>query len=311
MYYDRAYFSETVEDLFRYTVSSNLMTLEKRQELTDYIYADQCQLSSTEILARGESLNDPVGKALVLRIYVTYVLLELNQSGDPLPQPGLNKLWRYLLQSLLTLNNNPIVSSIGSQGFLSIPLFRSTGTGDSKKMKILRLHIWDKSFNKLIDQENLARFSIHCHVSHAQSWIVYGEMINTTFDIRKGASPTGLNFFRIDWEAASFNVKDNNKRSFLINTNDPAEIVFSRADRFTQGKTYSIGAGEFHTSATNPVFEMNATFFLFNAENGWIDTSYVLGPEAVSVSQNNNYPEIDCVPLLEKLNSLLSDSDRL
>lgn len=249
-------------------------------------------LMQLELLA--ERKEDKLFSAIIKRMVAVKTILNAeryNQNYD------IDKVMKLVLDSLFQLNEGALISSIGSQGFLSIPLFRLDK--DEVSFQFLRLHIWDSALTDFIDFEKVKDFSIHSHQFHATSWIVAGEVNNTRVDVRETEEETSFSLFRIDWNNSGNCV--NQKTSVAVNTERFVATKINLMERYRKGEQYEIKAGEYHISSINTDYPINATLFLFSTDKSRVPLSNVVGPSSVKLSEINRKVVIDPKPFLKKL----------
>ncbi len=129
-------------------------------------------------------------------------------------------VWENIKESIEIIPTNFTISSIGSQGFLSIPLYKNDE--DIADFDFLRLHIWDESLDKIMDLEKNAAFSIHTHSFFARSWIISGKVINNRFDYKVTNSNPTHSLFKVEYNDSLNQV--NKHTSIAVNQNRDVEI---------------------------------------------------------------------------------------
>ena len=254
------------------------------------------------MIAYANNSKAIVVKAYIKRIVLVFLLLDAARNSKPsdFVKEEKKELWDLIYESLIILNGGKLLASIGSQGFLSIPLYRmETKEGD---VEILRLHIWDKTLDKFIDNKAVSDFSIHSHKFYARSWILCGEVLNTNYELDDKQEGSDLSYFKISWANSTFDAKDNSRKSTLLNTEIQVNIKNYSFACYRAGNSYEICAGEFHKSAVNPDFDITSTLFLFSTQYGEVEHSFVLGPKDLKQAPKHNYSELDAMYLLRKLN---------
>lgn len=254
-------------------------------------------ISLKQLYQHSEHIIDIYLSAILKRVVVVKLCL-MAREGKKL---DLNFIWNLLYKSLITLSAEDIISSIGSQGFLSIPLYRLDM--DKAKFEFLRLHIWDSSLDKYIDKQKTAHFSIHSHQFHANSWILAGEIINIRYKVETSLNETDFNHFEIKWNNSKNAV--NQKTSVAMNTGEYVSVETTANEKYTSGDTYEIEAGEFHASTNSS--QVSSTLFLFSTLKSRVDKSFVIGPSIIKESEVNRKVQIDSKEILDRLNSNLVD----
>jgi hypothetical protein len=266
----------------------------KTQTVSKEIYGTEKTISTTAILTHpSENLIHSIAK----RVAISYCIINSYENNQDI---DLIKIWPYLSKSLKVLNELPLIASVGSQGFISIPIYRQ----QSDDVKILRLHIWDNSIDKLIDLEKNAQFSIHSHLFHATSQILCGEIKNTMITVNYSPKVSEYSEYQIKWRKIKNNLSDNNLKSELINTEKLVSIQNISEERYTLNKRYSIKEGDFHISNYSKKHTITASVFLFNSKTGRIESSKTIGPKHLAKAPELNYPEMNVLTLLEKIDTL-------
>ena len=167
----------------------------------------------------------------------------IQNSRDYGKQINTDDIGELLLSSVMELDSSYIVSSIGSQGFLSIPISRHWKP--LTEFDMIRIHIWDESLNEYIDQEKLETFSIHSHKFHAQSWVMKGTVINRVYNVTETKEATDYSLFDITSKELN-NV--NRHTSIAINADRNVILNLQREEEHSAGQSYVIPVGEFHQS---------------------------------------------------------------
>jgi Leucine-rich repeat (LRR) protein len=91
-----------------------------------------------------------------------------------------SEVWKMISKSIRIIPSELTISSIGSQGFLSIPLYKQDASLEN--FDFIRLHIWDDSLDKYMDLQKCQDFSIHSHTFFAKSWIITGKVKNDRYE---------------------------------------------------------------------------------------------------------------------------------
>lgn len=182
-------------------------------------------------------------------------------------------VWRLILDSLTFFYKNNPVSNIGSQGFLSIELYRFE---KEKNRKILRLHIWDESFPKNIKQVDFNKYSIHSHLFNAQSYILSGTILNERFEISSSENSEN-SLYRIEWDSVTSEDGVTKRKSKLAVDKTDISVTKLSTETIEPGQNYSVLVNEYHSSKS--ISPISATLFLFNSYEGQSEISKVVGPK--------------------------------
>lgn len=237
-------------------------------------------------------------KSVTLRLIA---ICELRNARDLGIKVDVKKLWNLIAESILILPINAIISSIGSQGFLSIPLFKYEV--DKGEIDFIRLHIWDNSLSKYFQFETYENFSIHSHSFYAESWIVYGSIINERFKVEISDVPSGFSLFKIEYNKTLNEL--NRHTSSANNTNRFVTISKTSHEKYEVDGNYVVKEGDFHKSSSEGDSGLSATLFSFCAHKGKVDHSYVIGPSHLMTSEINRKIQIDPTDLINRINEKL------
>jgi hypothetical protein len=111
-------------------------------------------------------------------------------------------------------------------GFVSCT-FLSEGTRNA------RLHIWPLGEENIQDKNT----QIHDHIFDFTSWVIHGEIINTTFTLSKQGELQAI-----------YSTSYSNEKSTLHKRNDSIKLSPSDSTHHLAGTEYSVKSGEFHKS---------------------------------------------------------------
>jgi hypothetical protein len=268
-------------------------------DIVEKIIPTSDSISTEELALLSDRIEDTLLSSVVKRIIIVKYILEARDRNLVL---NFKLIWKLIYHSILDLESDSIVSSIGSQGFLSIPLYRLDNS--TKPFEFLRLHIWHKSLKEHIDEDKTNSFSIHSHLFHAQSWILSGEINNTRYQLEKNEKPEDFSLFKIQWNNSKNEI--NTKTSTAVNTGEYISISPSEKEKYEYQQSYEIAAGEYHASTGNFSEGINATLFLFSASKGLGDNSFVVGPSKIKTSKINRKVRINPTPLIQEINKMIN-----
>ncbi|PKA99230.1 hypothetical protein B0O79_2934 [Flavobacteriaceae bacterium MAR_2009_75] len=258
------------------------------------------EITEPNLINICEKETEPIKKSLWLKCLIAYKVFDAQEGKSSI---NINEIYTLIYNSLNLLDEEQILSRIGSQGFLSIPVFRLDKKEES--FDLLRLHIWDKELEQHINREKADNFSIHSHQFHAHSWILSGNVHNTLYEVQPAESQTDYSHFEIKWKN---NLKKVNERqSIASNTKKYVSVDKTSRSEYSAGQAYTIPAGKFHKSGTNKDQPINSTLFLFSSKFSRVPKSFVLGPSYIHESEINRSKDIDAKPLLKKLKNHISD----
>lgn len=249
----------------------------------------------------GELVNptNNFHKSVALRISA---LTELRKARDSRERLNLKDVWSKISQSIRILPVEATVSSIGSQGFLSIPLFKYDT--DMEFFEFIRLHIWDSSLDKYVNTTTRDNFSVHSHLFHADSWILCGEIINDRFIVEESEKNEIHSFFEIKYNETLNEI--NQHTSTAERTNTFARLKQVSHEIYMQDGYYSIKAGEFHRSGSNDKYGISATLFSFTTDKDFKGPSCVIGPSGIQSSEINRKDSIDPNELIIEIDKILN-----
>lgn len=249
-----------------------------------------------------DSISNVYLKSVVLRLIA---ISELRRARDNGLKFEISRVWNLLSESILILPVNATISSIGSQGFLSIPLFKDDKVKES--FDFIRLHIWDNSLLNYINSKACENFSIHTHSFYAESWVLCGKVVNDRFKVNIKTFPTKNSLFTVGYNKSLNEI--NQHTSSANNTNTFVEINQISHETYMQGGNYFIKAGDYHRSGSEGENGLSATLFSFTAANGLVDQSYVTGPSEIKSSQINRKMHIDPTELLKSINIKMKNNE--
>lgn len=278
-------------------------SLPSERSLLDLIFGERRKIKISKAYNRVEGIDDLYIKSIVNRIIAVSIILDAsnNSPNQPPRKIDTTQIWSLIYNSLILFSANDIIATVGSQGFLSIPLYHQDKKEHS--FDFLRLHIWDNSLERYIDKKRTELFSIHCHQFHAQSWILCGEIFNTRYTVKENLNESNHHYFEIKWKNQKNNV--NRKTSIAVKTNIPVTLTAKKLEKYHTGDTYEITAGEFHRTRVNLNEAISSTVFLFSTKKGRVIKSYVIGPSHIEESEINRNVTIDAKYLLTKINSII------
>lgn len=209
-------------------------------------------------------------------------------------------VWNLISNSIKIIPIEYTISSIGSQGFLSIPLFKYDDTLES--FDFIRLHIWDSSLDQYMDIKKCEDFSIHTHTFFAESWVITGKVINNRFNYKFDSDNAQHSFFKVIYNDSLNEV--NQHTSMAVNQKIDVELFQTSEEVHFEKGHYEIYPGHLHKSGHQNSTNSSATFFSFTGKNG-LDKSIVIGPKSIDKSEVNRKVNIDPILLLEKIEKQL------
>jgi hypothetical protein len=305
---NRAEFAELLEGAFSPISKGDLIELDYLL-IPDQVFSTQEELLSVKmILCKVEEIADKAIIALTKRAIIAGIILRLarKQAGSA---ADIRSIWPMLYSSICPESELPIIASLGSQGFLSIPLyFKGSGSDISS---ILRLHFWHESMFKE-QGGNQVHSSIHSHRFHATSWVLEGNITDTSYDVSDANDQTGYCFFDLKWQPSK-SASLNENKSVIENSGVFADVIVRSVRTYQGGQSYEIDCGVYHSSFVHFAQDgrLLSTLFLFDAQKGMIERGGVVGPANVRREETIRQPftNTDTYHLIDKLNGILSQSN--
>lgn len=234
----------------------------------------------SKILEYGQSQPDLFLKSICKRIVGVHLIQMSRRNNSELE---VNKTFSLIAESIVEIPSNSTISSVGSQGFLSIPIFKFEE--DIENFEFIRFHIWSPQLDKYIDPKTRDMFSIHSHRFHAKSWIITGGLVNQDYNIDRESNNPNSALFEIKYNATLNEV--NQHQSTANNTGKQIEVKESGKTVFTKNQSYEIKQGNFHKSSQKDDLNTTATFFSFYLNNEKLGESEVTGPIDIAESKIN------------------------
>lgn len=246
-----------------------------------------------------DKTTDNTTKSLLLRLIAVKEIIYCREGTKTL---NVKQVWKYISKSIKIIPISHTISSIGSQGFLSIPLYKYDETLET--FDFIRLHIFDDSLNELMDLKKCEDFSVHTHTFFAKSWIITGKIINNRYEYILDSENSKHSFFKVKYNDSLNEV--NQHTSLAINENINVELFQTSEEIHFEKGFYEIKPGKLHKSGhLNSPF-VSATFFSFTGKDG-LDKSIVIGPRNIEVSEVNRKLIVDPSKLLEKIDNQLNN----
>ncbi len=226
----------------------------------------------------------------VLRTTLVAVLRHIAREGPAVAD--IRPLWP-LLRATLTSHDTVNRSA---QGFYTRVLHSRVEHGRIREL--IRLHFWP-------DEEEPNPFAIHSHQPHATSWVLSGAFLNSVYRVVPTSSPSGNNLFAVRWDSSA-DYDPRHKVSTVANTGQAVSVEFDCSATFVGGQSYSVPAGEFHSSrSTATELSFAATLFFFDATKGWLDDAPVVGPDHLATAALRRETAVASHDFLSPLDALL------
>lgn len=268
-------------------------------DFSDIAFDSDNILDLSYLVKFSDTQSDIYFKSVANRIVAVMGIIHSRETKINL---DIKYTWNLISQSISIIPIEDTISSIGSQGFLSIPLYKNDKVLD--EFDFIRLHIWDNSLLDLIDTNACENFSIHTHKFSTNSWIIFGKIINDRYKISISNLPSEQALFTIGYNKSLNEI--NQHSSSANNTGININVEQINKEVHLQGQSYYIEAGHYHKSGTLEESGLSATFFSFTAKDGIVNESYVVGPSHIETSVINRNLIIDPSILLKKIDSKIN-----
>ncbi|PRX38890.1 hypothetical protein [Salegentibacter salegens] len=268
--------------------------LPKPKDFPFQLFDHEQNILIEELNSFRQNLTDSYLKSVCYRISAVISIQKARENDKKL---DIIETWNLVSKSIEIVPKECVISSIGSQGFLSIPLYKYEL--EKKNFDFLRLHIWDESLKAYIDEEKCEKFSIHTHSFFAESWPICGKIVNDRYSAKITESPNDHSLFTVQYNKTLNEV--NQHTSNAVNSGEDVNLRQISHEIYMPGSHYQINAGNFHKSISKGDNGISATFFSFTAKNGLVDQSFVIGKSEIQSSEINRKMYIDPTPLMNKI----------
>lgn len=265
--------------------------------LSSLLFKKSKRITTIELQNIIEKQTDIFIKSLLYRLLGTREIISCRDNNLQLDT---KKVWRLISESIRVISTSYTISSIGSQGFLSIPLYKKEETLEA--FDFLRLHIWDDSLVDYMDLQKIEDFSIHSHTFFAKSWVLTGKIINDRFEYIKDSENAKHSFFKVVYNDSLNQV--NQHTSKAVNKSINAELIKVSEEVHFEMAVYEIKPSKLHKSGHNNSPKCSATFFSFTGKDG-LGESFVIGPKHITESEVIRKKNISPIYLLDKIDSQL------
>lgn len=261
--------------------------------ITDIIFKEKTSINIDNIIKLIKIEQNYYLKSFLNRFIAVREIIYCRENKEQL---NVSEVWCFVANSIKQIPSEFTISSIGSQGFLSIPLYKSDLSKET--FDFLRLHIWDDSLNKYMDLKKCDDFSIHSHTFFAKSWIITGKVINDRYNLLINSENSNHSFFEVVYNNSLNEV--NQHTSKAVNKNINIEVTKTSFEVHFANGYYEIEPSKLHKSGHINSPDCSATFFSFTGKDG-LGESFVIGPKQIQVSEINRKTIIDPTKLIEKI----------
>jgi hypothetical protein len=288
-YISKYQFTSIGNNLLKHIVAPEFHISIDIENLLLRIYRDKNVLEYDEILDKYSVNEAPVAinfiKLLVLADYSLKAFKNRKRINTQFA-------WRLTFDCLRFFKKDNPTAGIGSQGFLSIELYRFESKSNRK---ILRLHIWDETFANNFQGNDFGKYKIHSHLFSAQSHVLAGNILNERYEVLNSNEPSENSLYRIDWKSVTDNQGLFKRKSELNVDLSDVKLKKTSSETITMGQEYAVSINEYHSSKS--ITPLSATLFLFNSDEGLNDLSKVVGPKN-DAETGFKYEQINIFPSL-------------
>jgi hypothetical protein len=290
-------FAEFYEPLLKGYSESFKDRIKTADVISGMLFKGLDEITLDELKDQCTTYDDKYLVSMIHRLIGVREIIYCRENDLELETPS---VWKFISNSIRAVPSEFTISSIGSQGFLSIPLYKSDKTLET--FDFIRLHIWDESLDRYMDLKKCEDFSIHSHTFFAKSWIVTGKIVNDRYEFVLDSKNPKHSFFEVVYNDSLNQVNQHSSKA--VNKNINAEL-FKVAEEVHYAKGYyEVKPSKLHKSGHKNSPLSSATFFSFTGKDG-LGKSFVIGPKEISESEINRKMNIDPLYLLDKIDGQL------
>lgn len=261
------------------------------------IYNTNNQITTQDIFSFAQAVTDNYLSSLLYRLLGVREIIHCRENNEKL---DVHLVWNLISKSIRVIPLEFTISTIGSQGFLSIPLYKLDSS--HREFDFIRLHIWDDSLGEYMNLQKCEDFSIHSHTFFAKSWIIVGKVKNDRYEFVINSENSTHSFFEVVYNNSLNEV--NQHTSKAINKNVDAELFKISEEVHFSGGYYELKPSKLHKSGHQNSPFASATFFSFTGKDG-LGESFVIGPKNILESEVNRKMNISPIYLLDKIDKQL------
>lgn len=274
-----------------------LNKIESVENIKNLIFNNVSTKSTKELIDFADENSNIYISSFIYRLVGVKEIIYCRENKK---QINTNEVWMLISKSIRIIPSELTISSIGSQGFLSIPLYKNDLSLET--FDFIRLHIWDDSLDKFMDLQKCQDFSIHSHTFFAKSWIISGKVKNDRYEYETEVDNTTHSFFEVKYNKSLNEVNQHSSKA--VNRNINARLFKTSEEvHFSKGY-YEIEPSKLHQSGHLNSPNSSATFFSFTGKDG-LGESFVIGPKEIVESEINRKMNISPIYLLDKIDSQL------
>lgn len=274
--------------------ADNIITVD---EIVSLLYGTSDFKTVEELTSFADRFDNKFVSSLIYRVIGVIEIIYCRENDRNLDT---KKVWDLISKSIRIIPSEFTISSIGSQGFLSIPLYKKDLSLDN--FDFIRLHIWDDSLDDYMDLQKCSDFGIHSHTFFAKSWIITGKVKNNRYDYETDSCDAKHSFFEVQYNQSLNEV--NHHSSKAVNRDINAKLIQTSKEVHFAGGYYEIKPSKLHQSGHLNSPHPSATFFSFTGKDG-LGESFVIGPKDIRESEINRKMNITPIYLFDKIDSQL------
>ncbi|MEN2416162.1 hypothetical protein [Flavobacterium mesophilum] len=267
------------------------------EDINSLLFVDENKKDIGELINIADDLSDKYISSFVYRLVGVNEIIFCRETDNIL---DVIEVWKLISKSIRVIPSELTISSIGSQGFLSIPLFKKEASLES--FDFIRLHIWDDSLDEYMDLQKCLDFSIHSHTFFAKSWIIAGKVKNDRYHYDSNSKNSTHSFFEVQYNKSLNEVNQHSSKA--VNKNINAKLTKISEEVHFDGGYYEIKPSRLHQSGHLNSPNASATFFSFTGKDG-LGESFVIGPKDIEESEINRKMNISPIYLLDKIEKQL------
>lgn len=294
---DIADFCDFYNPIVKSYATEYLNKIESLNYIKTLVFNDVITKSIRELIDFADETSDSYISSFIYRIVGVKEIIFCRENKKQLDT---NEVWKLITKSIRIIPSELTISSIGSQGFLSIPLYKQDASLEN--FDFIRLHIWDDSLDKYMDLKKCEDFSIHSHTFFTKSWIITGQVKNDRYEYETDSEDATHSFFEVQYNKSLNEV--NQHTSKAVNKNINAKLFKTSEEIHYSKGYYEIEPSKLHQSGHLNSPNSSATFFSFTGKDG-LGESFVIGPKNIIESEINRKMNISPIYLLDKIDAQL------
>ncbi len=265
---DIADFCDFYNPIVKSYATEYLNKIESLNYIKTLVFNDVITKSIRELIDFADETSDSYISSFIYRIVGVKEIIFCRENKKQLDT---NEVWKLITKSIRIIPSELTISSIGSQGFLSIPLYKQDALLEN--FDFIRLHIWDDSLDKYMDLKKCEDFSIHSHTFFTKSWIITGQVKNDRYEYETDSEDATHSFFEVQYNKSLNEV--NQHTSKAVNKNINAKLFKTSEEIHYSKGYYEIEPSKLHQSGHLNSPNSSATFFSFTGKDG-LGESFVI-----------------------------------